>query len=122
MNEPALAVERPDGYVQDPASQLVAVSVAARPGERVLDVCAAPGGKATALAGSGAEVVAVDVHPGRAGLVRANGWRLQPARRVSVVAADGTRPPFPPGRFDRVVVDAAGTDGMCLFRYVRGPG
>jgi len=106
MNEPAAAVERPDGYIQDPASQVVAASVAARAGERVLDLCAAPGGKATAIAGTGAQVVAVDVHPARAGLVRANGRRLQLMDRVSVVAADGTRPPFPPERFDRVVVDA----------------
>ena len=41
---------RADGYVQDRASQLVAAHVGARPGERVLDVCAAPGGKATAMA------------------------------------------------------------------------
>ncbi len=108
MNEPAVAVERADGYVQDLASQLVAESVAARPGDRVLDLCAAPGGKATALAGTGtgAGVVAVDVRPARAGLVRANGKRLQVADRISVVAADGTRPPFPPGEFDRVLVDA----------------
>jgi 16S rRNA (cytosine967-C5)-methyltransferase len=103
MNEPA---ERPDGYVQDPASQLVAASVAAGPGDRVLDLCAAPGGKATALAASGAQVVAVDVHPARAGLVRANGARLGLTDRIGVVAADGTRPPFPPSEFDRAVVDS----------------
>ena len=106
MNEPAVPVERADGYVQDRASQLVSASVAARPGDRVLDLCAAPGGKATALAGAGAQVVAVDLHPARAGLVQANGRRLQLTDRIGVVAADGTRPPFPPGGFDRVVVDA----------------
>src|SRR5690606_39845255 len=72
MNEPAAVTEREDGYVQDAASQAVAGAVGARPGERVLDACAAPGGKATALAGAGARVVAADVHPTRAGLVRAN--------------------------------------------------
>src|SRR5690606_37619772 len=69
MNEPAAVTEREDGYVQDAASQAVAGAVGARPGERVLDACAAPGGKATALAGAGARVVAADVHPTRAGLV-----------------------------------------------------
>ena len=106
MNEPAVAVERADGYVQDPASQLVADSVAARRGDRVLDLCAAPGGKATVLAGAGAQVVAADVHPARAGLVSANGRRLDLMDRISVVVADGTRPPFLPGGFERVVVDA----------------
>ena len=52
MNGAASAVERPDGYIQDPASQLVVEAVGARAGERVLDLCAAPGGKATALAAS----------------------------------------------------------------------
>jgi len=106
MNEPAAAVERPDGYVQDPASQQVAAAVGARPGERVLDVCAAPGGKATALAAPGVRVVAVDVRPGRAGLVSSNAARLGLAGRVGVVAADGTHPPFPPAAFDRALVDA----------------
>jgi 16S rRNA (cytosine967-C5)-methyltransferase len=106
MNEPAVSVERADGYVQDPASQLAAASVGARPGDRVLDLCAAPGGKATALAGTGAQVVAVDVRPARAGLVRANGRRLRLMDRMGVVAADGTHPPFAAGGFDRVVVDA----------------
>jgi 16S rRNA (cytosine967-C5)-methyltransferase len=50
MNRPAAMTPRPDGYVQDLASQWVAAAVGAEPGERVADVCAAPGGKATALA------------------------------------------------------------------------
>jgi 16S rRNA (cytosine967-C5)-methyltransferase len=106
MNEPAVSAERADGYVQDPASQLVAASVAARPDDDVLDLCAAPGGKATALASNGAHVVAVDIHARRVGLVRANSSRLGLADRIDAVAADGTRPPFRGARFDRVVVDA----------------
>ena len=71
MNRPAPAVVRDDGYHQDRASQLVVEAVlapglgdgdgsgAGTPvGERILDLCAAPGGKATALAASGALVVA----------------------------------------------------------------
>jgi 16S rRNA (cytosine967-C5)-methyltransferase len=106
MNEPAAVVEREDGYVQDPASQHVAAAVGARPGERVLDLCAAPGGKATALAAAGALVVASDPRPARAGLVRANAERTGVADRVAVVAADGTRAPWRPASFDRVLVDA----------------
>ncbi|HET8621429.1 MAG TPA: transcription antitermination factor NusB [Acidimicrobiales bacterium] len=106
MNEPATVAERPDGYVQDPASQQVAAAVGVAPGERVLDVCAAPGGKATALAAAGGWVVAADARPGRAGLVAANAARLRLGDRVAVVAADGTAPPWRPGSFDRVLVDA----------------
>jgi 16S rRNA (cytosine967-C5)-methyltransferase len=103
---PAGVTERPDGYVQDPASQQVAAAVGARPGELVLDLCAAPGGKSTALAAAGASVVAGDVRDRRAGLVRANADRLGLADRVSLLVADGTRPPLRPGVFDRVLVDA----------------
>jgi 16S rRNA (cytosine967-C5)-methyltransferase len=101
MDEPPEVTERPDGYVQDLASQWVAEAVGAQPGERVADVCAAPGGKATALDGF---VVASDLSPVRAGLVGANADRL--GRPVRVVAADARRPPYRPGSFDRVLVDA----------------
>lgn len=107
MNGAATVTERPDGYVQDPASQLVAAAVGAGPGERVLDLCAAPGGKATAMAAAGATVVAADVRPGRAGLVAANATRLGiDPDSLQVVVADGIRPSFAPGSFDRVLVDA----------------
>ncbi|MGH9163924.1 MAG: transcription antitermination factor NusB, partial [Acidimicrobiales bacterium] len=52
MNEAATVSVRPDGYVQDPASQAVADHMAVGAGDRVADLCAAPGGKATALAGA----------------------------------------------------------------------
>ncbi|HVE46408.1 MAG TPA: transcription antitermination factor NusB [Acidimicrobiales bacterium] len=50
MNVAAEITERDDGYVQDPASQEVAAEVGVSAGERVVDLCAAPGGKATAMA------------------------------------------------------------------------
>lgn len=107
MNGAASVTERPDGYVQDEASQLVVEAVGARPGERILDLCAAPGGKATAMAGAGARVVAADLRPKRAGLVAGNRDRLGLApEALSVVVADGTAPPFGPASFDRVLVDA----------------
>src|SRR5690606_36499991 len=68
MNRPATTHVRADGYVQDLASQDVVARVGARPGERVLDLCAAPGGKATGLAATGAHVVAADSSAARAGL------------------------------------------------------
>jgi 16S rRNA (cytosine967-C5)-methyltransferase len=93
---------------QDQASQAVALAVGARPGERVLEVGAAPGGKATALAEAMDDrgmVAAVDVHPGRLGLVARAATRLG-LGAVTLVAADGRSLPFAPGGFDRVLLDA----------------
>jgi 16S rRNA (cytosine967-C5)-methyltransferase len=108
MNTAPPVSTRDDGYVQDRSSQWVAAAVGALPGERVLDVCAAPGGKATAMArrrgADGAFVVAADRSPSRAGLVAGNVARLD--AQVATVVADGTRPPFADGSFDRVLLDA----------------
>ncbi len=106
MNEPASTTRRDDGYVQDEASQLVAAAVEAQPGEMVADLCAAPGGKATLLAGTGAHVVAADMRSGRLGLVGDNARRTGVTGHLSVVCADATRPAFRPGAFDRVLLDA----------------
>jgi 16S rRNA (cytosine967-C5)-methyltransferase len=104
MNEAPLVSVRADGYVQDRSSQEVAAAVGARAGERVADLCAAPGGKATALAATGAEVVAVDLQPHRARLVVGNARRL--GTRLPVVVGDATVPPLRDGVFDRVLLDA----------------
>lgn len=107
MNGAATVNVRDDGYVQDPASQAVAHAVGAGPGERVLDLCAAPGGKATALAATGAWVVAADLRPARAGLIAGNAQRTGlGAGALAPVAANGTAPPFATASFDRVLVDA----------------
>ncbi len=107
MNEAASVTARDDGYIQDQASQWVAEAVAAGPDDLVLDACAAPGGKATALAALGARVVAADGRPGRVGLMAGNVARLGAGgERLSLLAADGTRPPFRPAVFDKVLLDA----------------
>jgi 16S rRNA (cytosine967-C5)-methyltransferase len=105
MNRPAAVTVRDDGYVQDLASQWVAATVPAGPGARVADVCSAPGGKATALAATGAFVAASDVRPGRLQLVDANRRTLD-ATALAVVAADARRAPYRDGAFDAVLVDA----------------
>ncbi|MEO5722878.1 MAG: transcription antitermination factor NusB [Ilumatobacteraceae bacterium] len=104
MNTAAFATARDDGYVQDAGSQLAAAAVEAVSGDLVLDMCAAPGGKATAMSAAGAFVIAADVSPVRSRLVAANVHHL--GSDVAPVAADGLRSPFPPGCFDRVLLDA----------------
>jgi 16S rRNA (cytosine967-C5)-methyltransferase len=105
MNLPAQATTRADGYVQDLGSQWVAEEVPVAEGFKVLDSCAAPGGKSTALAAAGAFVAAADRSESRCGLVNANARRLG-YTAVSILAADATAPPFAPGSFDSVLVDA----------------
>ncbi len=104
MNQAPTVMARADGYVQDLSSQWVAYAVEAKAGERVLDLCAAPGGKATAMAHSGASVIAADRQEHRAALVAENVSRLE--LDVPVLTADGTKPPFRPGSFDAVLLDA----------------
>jgi 16S rRNA (cytosine967-C5)-methyltransferase len=109
----ALRVERVDEqalaagliWPQSRGSQLAGLSVGVQPGERVLDLCAAPGGKATQLAVRAAEVVAVEKHPGRARELEANCRRLG-AANVRVVNADALELPEELRDFDRVLVDA----------------
>jgi 16S rRNA (cytosine967-C5)-methyltransferase len=89
-------------WPQSRGSQLAGLAVGAQPGERTLDLCAAPGGKATQLAG---EVVAVELHPGRARELEQN-CRLLGADNVTVINADARRLPTDLTGFDRVLVDA----------------
>ena len=93
-----------DGRIwpQSRASQLVGLAVGAREGDRTLDLCAAPGGKATMLAG---EVVAVDVNEARAHELEVMARRLG-ASDVRVVVADSRELPPELDGFDRALVDA----------------
>jgi 16S rRNA (cytosine967-C5)-methyltransferase len=100
IDERALAEGRI--WPQSRASQLAALVVGSRDGERVLDSCAAPGGKATMLRG---HVAAVELNPARARELRAN-TRLLGADHVEVVEADATALPRELGPFDRALVDA----------------
>jgi 16S rRNA (cytosine967-C5)-methyltransferase len=94
--------------VQDEASQLVVALLDPQPGESLLDTCAAPGGKATAIAervGERGQVLALDRHVGRSDLVRRAARRLGLAN-LACGERDATRPLADLGRFDRVLVDA----------------
>jgi 16S rRNA (cytosine967-C5)-methyltransferase len=92
-------------WPQSRGSQLAGGAVGARPGERILDLCAAPGGKATQLAQVAAEVVAVEKHPGRARELEENAARLG-ATNLTVVCADALELSADVVGFDRVLVDA----------------
>lgn len=91
---------------QDEASMLVARATRVRSGDRVLDMCAGPGGKSThlaALVGPAGQVTAVELHPHRARLIQDTAARVGVA--VRVVVGDATDPPVTDG-FDAVLVDA----------------
>lgn len=117
----ALVLDRPVGVnelpgfaegllsVQDAGAQLAPALLGIRPGLRVLDACAAPGGKTGHLlesAGGELDLTALDVEPGRVALIGENLTRLR--RSARVLAADARAPEtFWDGRpFDRILVDA----------------
>jgi 16S rRNA (cytosine967-C5)-methyltransferase len=102
---PADWIESGHAWPQSRGSQLAGRAVGAQPGERILDLCAAPGGKATQLAEVAAEVVAVEKHPGRARELEENAARLG-ATNLSVVCADALELQAGVAGFDRVLVDA----------------
>ncbi len=90
-------------WVQDAAAALPARKLDARPGERVADLCAAPGGKAAQLAAAGASVVAVERDGRRVARLRENLARLR--FRAEIVQEDGLT--WAPGPvFDAVLLDA----------------
>ena len=95
--------------VQDEASQLIAELAAVSPGDRVLDLCASPGGKTVALAaavGESGTVVAMDVRPNRVDLLMRTIDRCG-LTNVEVVHGPADAPlPFRPEEFALVLVDA----------------
>ncbi len=111
--------------VQDETAQRAVLALDPQPGERILDLCAAPGGKATQIAealGERGEVVAVDVAPDRLALVEESARRLGLAG-VRTVAADVLAPGATgslaaPGPFDRVLADVPCSNTGVLRRRV----
>jgi 16S rRNA (cytosine967-C5)-methyltransferase len=115
--------------VQDEGAQLAAVLVDPQPGERVLDACAAPGGKTLHLAerAPGIELVALDVEPRRLERVRENLERGGVDARLEAVDATDAQALAALGTFDRVLIDAPCTATGILrrqpdVRLLREPG
>ena len=107
MNTSKSATPREDGYFQDAASQLVSdlLTQEGNWGEGpVIDVCAAPGGKASAAVSAGLPVIAADSSLKRLKLARANSIKLN--IKLPLVVSDGTNLPFRKGKASRVIVDA----------------
>jgi 16S rRNA (cytosine967-C5)-methyltransferase len=97
-------------YIQDEAAQLVSYLVGPLPGERILDVCAAPGGKSIHLAelmeGKG-KIEAWDLLPDRLSLLRENLRRMGEEETVSVRRVDAlTVEKDPRAPYDRILLDA----------------
>ncbi len=105
-------------YIQEPSAMAVAAQLAPRPGDRVLDLCASPGGKAThaaALLGGSGLLVANDIDRGRSDVLRQNLERWG-ARNALVLSESPARLAERwPGVFDRVIVDAP-CSGEGMFR------
>jgi 16S rRNA (cytosine967-C5)-methyltransferase len=121
---PALTEERlfQEGlyFVQDESSQVVSHLLSPQPGERILDACAAPGGKTTHLAQlmeDRGEIIALELHGSKIKLIEENCRRLG-ITMVRAVERDVSQSlPFPPGEtFDRILLDAPCTGLGILHR------
>jgi len=107
MNSSKSAVHREDGYFQDAASQMVSnlLTQEGNWGEGpVIDVCAAPGGKASAAVSAGLPVIAADSSFKRLKLARSNSQKLN--IKLPLVVSDVVDLPFRKGEASRVIVDA----------------
>ncbi len=94
--------------IQDPASMLSVHALNPQPGERILDVCSAPGTKTTHIAEftrNQSEIFSVEIHPGRIQRIHENIVRLK-CKNIYPVCSSGTELPFPNETFDKVLVDA----------------
>lgn len=108
--------------IQDESSMLVAPALEVRPGDQVLDACAAPGGKTTHIASylneaENGKVTALDLHEKKVKLIEENAQRLKVASLVEAQALDARQVSehFEKASFDRVLVDAP-CSGLGLMR------
>ena len=115
MNRPERVTPRPDGYRQGQASRWVCEVVdTVGDGGRLLDLCAAPGGKTTGVGPKWAHVVGAELDADRVDTLRRTLDTFRPG--ASTVRADGTAPPFRAAAFDAVLLDAPCTGYGALGR------
>lgn len=101
-----------EGYltIQDESSMLVALAVNPLLDEKILDACAAPGGKTTHMAErmqNSGEITALDIHKHKIKLIEENASRLKLTNiRTKRLDAREAKSHFPPESFDRILVDA----------------
>ena len=105
MNESPTVSIREDGYYQDLASQWVTDLVQIHENDLLLDLCSAPGGKASSLSRKARRVIACDVNLSRHKLIQENIQNLS-ISNISQVVSDGRDSPFKSKVFDHVLVDA----------------
>jgi 16S rRNA (cytosine967-C5)-methyltransferase len=107
-------------YIQDEASQLVSLLLDVKPGQRILDMCAAPGSKTShiaALTQNKAQIIACDIHAHRLETLIANCQRLGVTSVETIQLAATEELPFAtPEKFDRVLIDAPCTGTGTLRR------
>jgi 16S rRNA (cytosine967-C5)-methyltransferase len=122
---PNEALERGHCYIQDPSTAIACELLNPQPGEKILDACAAPGGKTGYLAErmqNRGIIVASDAQPGRAGVLAENMIRLG-VKAARVVCHDWKRGDIPKeiaaiGVFDRILIDAPCTNTGVMRRRV----
>lgn len=105
-------------YIQEPSAMAVAELLDPRPGEAVLDLCAAPGGKTTHIAsrmGGKGLLLSNEIHPARAKILSQNVERMGVTQAVVVSAGPGELVYYFPEFFDKIVVDAP-CSGEGMFR------
>ncbi|MGN1026970.1 MAG: RsmB/NOP family class I SAM-dependent RNA methyltransferase [Faecousia sp.] len=105
-------------YLQEASAMAPAVLLAPQPGERILDLCAAPGGKTTQIAGKmGGQglLVCNEIHPKRAKILSQNVERMAISNALVLNEAPATLAQRFPGFFDRILVDAP-CSGEGMFR------
>ncbi|HJC46833.1 MAG TPA: RsmF rRNA methyltransferase first C-terminal domain-containing protein [Candidatus Lachnoclostridium pullistercoris] len=105
-------------YIQEPSAMAVVSLLDPQPGERVLDLCAAPGGKtshAASLLGGTGLLVSNEIHPARARILSQNVERMGCRETAVTNASPAALLPWFPEFFDRIIVDAP-CSGEGMFR------
>lgn len=113
-------------YIQDPSTLLAVRELDPKPGETILDLCAAPGGKLTYIAqlmGNQGRIVAQDINPARLKLIEENCTRLgvKCVEPVNVQMPQDSKAagfPFAPGTFDKILIDAPCSNTGVMRRRV----